>query len=138
MDTQQPVTQWARSQASSNDSSPEMNQAVIVNDSGTDASRDTPAEDRNHEAATEVATLSPPIGQFVMSTILNIAGIVAAVAFGVFAVRSVALTAEANTQSKISNQMALTSFCLTRSNVSSQHDLSSCFDKFSLMEFNTT
>ena len=80
----------------------------------------SPTKDTNHEAVTEVATLSPPIGQFVISTILNVAGIAAAVAFGVFAVHSVTLVAEANTQSKISNQMALTSFCLTNYNVSTQ------------------
>ena len=114
------MSQWVRSQTPPNDNGPEKIQVVTANGSGTGASGAVLAKDTNHEVVAEVATLSPPIGQFVISTILNIAGIAAAVAFGVFAVRSVALAAEANTQSRISNQMALTSFCLTSNNVSSQ------------------
>ncbi|KAL9116296.1 MAG: hypothetical protein Q9187_007179 [Circinaria calcarea] len=89
----------------------------------------------------EIATLSPPVGQFVISTILNVAGFAATIAFGVFAIRSVslaiasnnaahegntyaskandlassanAIAAMANDQSVIANQLALIGLCLS-------------------------
>ena len=115
--SQRRTSDWVRAHTPPNDAVPEKAFVAIANGSGNGASGPSPPKDSGHEAITEVATLSPPIGQFVISTILNIAGITAAVAFGVFAIRSVALAVEANTQSKISNQMALTSFCLSSENV---------------------
>ena len=70
------------------------------------------------EAHNEVATLSPPVGQFIIGTIINIAGIAAAIAFGIFAVRSVALAATANNQAEINNQIALINYCAPNVDVS--------------------
>ena len=85
-----------------------------------------------HQLRTEVARLSPPVGQFIISTILNILGFAAAIAFGVFAVRSVSLAiasnnaasrandlaSMANDQSTAANQLALIALCSTANNVS--------------------
>jgi hypothetical protein len=70
------------------------------------------------------ATLSPPLGQFVVNSFLQVAALVAAVAFGVFAIRSVQLTQTANgyavqalDQSIMANNLALVSVCLSGYNI---------------------
>ena len=59
-----------------------------------------------------------------ITTILNIGGIAAAIAFGVYAVHSASLAANANNlaaiannQSEINNQIALINLCLSDSDV---------------------
>ncbi|MCJ1237011.1 hypothetical protein MMC14_004995 [Varicellaria rhodocarpa] len=78
-----------------------------------------------HQLRTEVARLTPPVGQFIISTVLNVLGFAAAIAFGVFAVRSVSLAiasnnaasrandlaSVANDQSIVANRVALISYC---------------------------
>ena len=114
---------------------------VILPSSGNNTS-----DPGHHQPRNEIATLSPPVGQFVISTLLNVAGFAAAIAFGVFAVRSVSLAnksidvahqgntyaskandlassaneiaATANDQSVIANQVALIGLCLSIQNVS--------------------
>ncbi|KAI9760410.1 MAG: hypothetical protein M4579_001706 [Chaenotheca gracillima] len=60
-----------------------------------------------------VATLSPPLGQFVINIMIQLAGFAAAIAFGIFAVRSVSLSNEAIQQANLSNQVALLSICVS-------------------------
>lgn len=104
------------------------------------------SDPEHYQPRNEIATLSPPVGQFVISTLLNVAGFAAAIAFGVFAVRSVSLAiasndaahqgntyaskandlassanviaSTANDQSVIANQVALIGLCLSNQNVS--------------------
>ena len=83
------------------------------------------ARDSGGGTVTEVTTLSPPIGQFIVNTILNVFGVAAAIAFGLFAVHSVQLASNANklaaianNQSEVNNQMALINFCLPKNDVS--------------------
>jgi hypothetical protein len=73
--------------------------------------------------AQQVTTLSPPIGQFVINTILQIAAIGAAIAFGVYAVRSVTVGSDANSyaakaveQAVTANQLAILALCLSSGN----------------------
>jgi hypothetical protein len=67
-----------------------------------------------------VATLSPPAGQFLINTLLQAAGIAAAIAFGVYAVRSVRVGNSANQyadqavrQAVTANQLAILAVCLS-------------------------
>jgi NhaP-type Na+/H+ or K+/H+ antiporter len=69
------------------------------------------------------ATLSPPLGQFVVNITLQVAGFVAAVAFGVFAIKSVRMAdtsnryaAQALEQSIVANRLAMLSVCLSAMN----------------------
>jgi hypothetical protein len=73
------------------------------------------------------ATLSPPLGQFVINSSLQAAALLAAVAFGVFAIRSVRMAQTANlyaaqalNQSIIANGLALVSICLSGINTVSR------------------
>ena len=84
-----------------------------------------------HQLRTEVARLTPPVGQFIISTVLNVLGFAAAIAFGVFAVRSVSLAiasnnaasrandlaSVANDQSIVANRVALISYCSSTKDV---------------------
>jgi CBS domain containing-hemolysin-like protein len=69
------------------------------------------------------ATLSPPLGQFFINMTMQIAGFVAAVAFGVFAIKSVQMADTSNryagqalNQSIIANKLAMLSVCLSAIN----------------------
>jgi hypothetical protein len=44
----------------------------------------------------QVTTLSPPLGQFVINTILQIAAFAVAIAFGIYAVKSVTVGSDVN------------------------------------------
>ena len=131
--------------ASSNASTTEKNPMIVPS-----TARVTSIKSGNNMSGPEnhrqIATLSPPVGQFVISTLLNVAGFAAAIAFGVFAVRSVslaivsydaarqgntyaskandlassanAIASTANDQSVIANQVALIGLCLSNQNVS--------------------
>lgn len=70
-----------------------------------------------------IATLSPPLGQFIINTFLQIAGFAAAIAFGVFAVKSVTVGNNANTfaakaldEAVIANKLAMLAVCLASAN----------------------
>lgn len=57
------------------------------------------------------ATLTPPLGQFVVNLLLQLAGIVAAIAFGIFAVESLNVAKQANIEAKVANQVAMVALC---------------------------
>ncbi len=57
------------------------------------------------------ATLTPPLGQFVINLLLQLAGIVAAIAFGIFAVESLNVAKQANIEARIANQVAILGIC---------------------------
>jgi hypothetical protein len=57
------------------------------------------------------ATLTPPLGQFVINLLLQLAGIVAAVAFGIFAVESLNVAKQANIEARTANQVAMLGIC---------------------------
>lgn len=70
-----------------------------------------------------VAKLSPPIGQFIINTVLQISAFIAAIAFGIFAVKSVTVANDANhyaaiavQQAVTANQLALLAVCLSSAN----------------------
>lgn len=88
--------------------------------------------------ASQVFEQKPPLGQYFVNLVLQVAGIIAAVAFGVYAIKSVRVRIEANgyaweanshtTQandfasktldlSKMSNQLTLFALCLDRNNM---------------------
>jgi CBS domain containing-hemolysin-like protein len=76
----------------------------------------------------QVAKVTPPVGQFVIQTLLQIAGFAAAIAFGIYAVRSVNVATLANRYSQESiqqalaaNQLALLATCLTAGTQVSRH-----------------
>jgi hypothetical protein len=71
----------------------------------------------------QVTTLSPPAGQFLINTLLQATGIAAAVAFGVYAVKSVTVGNSANQyadqavqQAVAANQFAILAVCLSNGN----------------------
>ncbi|KAK4938584.1 hypothetical protein LTR10_021015 [Elasticomyces elasticus] len=75
----------------------------------------------------QVTRLSPPIGQFIINTLLQILGFGTAIAFGVFAVKSVNVGDTANVysdqsmqQALIANQLTLLSVCLSNGNQSQE------------------
>lgn len=57
------------------------------------------------------ATLTPPLGQFVINLLLQLAGIVAAIAFDIFAVQSLNVAKQANIEARIANQIAMLGIC---------------------------
>ena len=66
----------------------------------------------------EGLALSPPPGQFIISSILQLVALGIAVAFGIYAVKSVRVANEANTfavqaltEAKLANQIAMLSIC---------------------------
>lgn len=70
-----------------------------------------------------VATFSPPLGQFIINSLLQAAAFVAAVAFGVYAVKSVTVGNSANQyahqavqQAQIANQLAVLAVCISNVN----------------------
>jgi len=56
----------------------------------------------------QVATFSPPLGQFFINALLQIAGFVAAIAFGIYAVKSVTVGNSANQYANQAVQQAVT------------------------------
>ena len=75
------------------------------------------------EEPARIAKLSPPLGQFVLNMILQIAALVAAIAFGVFAVKSVTVGNEANRyairaleEAVIANKISMLAFCFSNTN----------------------
>ncbi|EXJ63152.1 hypothetical protein A1O7_03597 [Cladophialophora yegresii CBS 114405] len=85
----------------------------------------------------QVATVRPPVGQFVIHTLLQIAGFAVAIAFGIYAVRSVHVAVAANSfsreansfsreairQALAANQLALFGACLQAGNQTENQDL---------------
>ena len=68
----------------------------------------------------QVATLSPPAGQFFINTLLQAAGFAAAIAFGIYAVKSVTVGNSANQYADqavrlavTANQLAILAVCLS-------------------------
>jgi len=55
--------------------------------------------------------LSPPLGQFVINLLLQLAGIVAAIAFGIFAVESLDVAKQATIEARVANQLAMLTIC---------------------------
>ena len=62
-------------------------------------------------------TLSSPIGQHVVNVILQLAGIVAAISFGYFAVQSVQIANRANAEAHLANQIAIYALCNSNNNI---------------------
>ncbi|KIV89964.1 hypothetical protein PV10_07317 [Exophiala mesophila] len=82
-----------------------------------------PPEKSQEQPTVHVARVSPPVGQFVIQTLLQIAGFGVAIAFGVYAVQSVAVGNTANEygdksvrQAVVSNQLAMMAICLAMNN----------------------
>lgn len=87
--------------------------------------------------------LKPPIGRFVINVALQVAGIIAAVAFGVFAIKAVTVGNQANGYAsqamelaKMANQLTLLTLCLSSNSVrietpSIQGNAANCFRLFS-------
>lgn len=72
------------------------------------------------QSSQQVATLSPPAGQFLINTLLQAAGFAAAIAFGVYAVKSVTVGNSANQYADqalqlavTANQLAILAVCLS-------------------------
>lgn len=63
-------------------------------------------ESLNRTSKKSIATLSPPLGQFFINTILQIAAFAAAIAFGVFAIISIDIARAANEYSARANSYA--------------------------------
>ena len=71
----------------------------------------------------QVSTISPPIGQFIINMLLQVAAFAAAIAFGIFAVKSVRVGYLANPYANqavelaaTANQLAMLSLCLSSGN----------------------
>lgn len=79
-------------------------------DSGSSPSNPTTSEEEkeksNRPLRNATATLSPPLGQFFINIILQIAAFAAAIAFGVFAVKSIDIARTANDYSARANSLA--------------------------------
>lgn len=80
----------------------------------------SPTAEKEGEMMTKIfrATLSPPLGQFFINMILQLAAFAAAIAFGVFAVKSIDIARTANTyadralgEARIANQVAMLAVC---------------------------
>lgn len=79
------------------------------NKSGASSSNTAPekqGEKLNRLSKKKTATLSPPLGQFFINMILQIAAFAAAIAFGVFAVKSINIARTANEYSASANSYA--------------------------------
>ena len=63
-----------------------------------------------------ILKLSSPIGQHVVNVILQLAAIVAAIAFGYFAVESVQVANQANAEAHLANQIAIYAICNSKNN----------------------
>ena len=63
-----------------------------------------------------IVKLSSPIGQHIVNVILQLTAIVAAVAFGYFAVESVQVTNRANDEAHLANQLAIYAICNSNNN----------------------
>jgi hypothetical protein len=79
-----------------------------------------PPEKSGVQSTQRVATLSPPAGQFLINTLLQAAGFAAAIAFGIYAVRSVTVGNSANQYANqavqlavTANQLAILAVCLS-------------------------
>lgn len=75
----------------------------------------------------QIITLQPPIGQFLINTLLQISAFTAAIAFGVYAVKSVTVGSDANRyanqavqETVTANQLALLAVCLATGSGSNQ------------------
>ena len=63
-----------------------------------------------------IVKLSSPIGQHIVNVILQLAAIVAAIAFGYFAVESVHVAEQANAEAHLANQIAIYAICNSNNN----------------------
>ena len=63
-----------------------------------------------------IVKLSSPIGQHIVNVILQLAAIVAAIAFGYFAVESVQVANQANAEAHLANQIAIYAICNPNNN----------------------
>jgi hypothetical protein len=77
-----------------------------------------------HQKLKHVAVLSPPIGQFIINIIIQALGLGAAIAFGVYAVKSVTAANDANKyaseailQAVMANKLAILAVCTSSSNL---------------------
>ena len=98
-------------------SSVEAGRDVRQRSRGAATAANLPSLDVKNNPQVQNATLSPPLGQFFINTILNIAGLVAAISFGVFAIISVRLAQQQNAQSIAQNQLSLMGLCVGNSDV---------------------
>ena len=96
---------------------PSSNSALVVDTtnpappkkSGSSSSHSAPEKDdekKNGLLKKTTATLTPPLGQFFINMILQIAAFAAAIAFGVFAVKSIDIARTANEYSASANSYA--------------------------------
>ena len=63
-----------------------------------------------------IVRLSSPIGQHIVNVILQLTAIVAAIAFGYFAVESVQVANRANAEAHLANQIAIYAICNSNNN----------------------
>lgn len=64
----------------------------------------------------QVVTLSAPTGQFVINTLFQIASFAVAIAFGIYAAKSVTVANNSLQQAVIANQLAILAVCLSNEN----------------------
>lgn len=83
---------------------------VDIKDGSSETSESPPARAPGLSPLT-TATLTPPLGQFIVNLLLQLAGIVAAVAFGIFAVESLNVAKQANMEARVANQVAMFAIC---------------------------
>ena len=72
----------------------------------------------------EGVTLTPPLGEFIISSVLQLLALCIAIAFGIFAVKSVTVATQANSyaiqalaEARLANQIALLAICAANDDV---------------------
>lgn len=66
-------------------------------------------EDRLHIETT--ATLTPPVGQFVINVVLQLAGIAAVIVFGIITIQALKAARQAIFEARVANQLAIIQIC---------------------------
>jgi hypothetical protein len=87
-------------------------------------------------ASTKVSqstVLVPPLGQFLLSMILQTAGLIAAVAFGVFAILSVKVAKEANTLAKTANDLTYNGMMYANNQADEASELATAANRLALL-----
>lgn len=77
--------------------------------------------------------LVPPLGQFLLSMLLQTAGLVAAVAFGVFAILSVKVAKEANTLAKTANDLTYNGMVYANKQADKASELATAANRLALL-----
>ena len=77
--------------------------------------------------------LVPPLGQFLLSMLLQTAGLVAAVAFGVFAILSVKVAKEANILAKTANDLTYNGMMYASNQADEASELATAANRLALL-----